>query len=359
MNTRTYISLLAGALLLLGCSEDEPIGIPSSGSGNTAPNWLIPEGSVLDGGPGKDGIPALSSAELVSASEINYITDDDLVIGYKFGDEVRAYPHAILDWHEIANDGIGNNFYSIVYCPLTGTALNWSRQFSGVETTFGVSGLLFNSNIIPYDRATNSLWSQMRLDCVNGQLIGEKAAFFHIVETSWGTWKKMYPNTQVLSTNTGFSRNYGRYPYTTTNGDYRFDDFLLFPVENVDGRLPRKERVLGVIVDEDVRAYRFNEFQDGLGVIEDVLGGEKLVIIGSEPDNFMIAFITEDEILSPLENTDISIGLVKDQNGNIYDPFGFAISGPDTGKRLKVSKSYLGYWFSWPAFYPNIEIYNN
>jgi hypothetical protein len=162
-----------------------------------------------------------------------------------------------------------------------------------------------------------------------------------------------------LSTNTGFSRNYGRYPYTTTSGDYRFDDFLLFPVENVDGRLPRKERVLGVIVDEDVRAYRFNEFQNGLGVIEDVLGGEKLAIIGSEPDNFMIAFITEDEILSPLENTDISIGLVKDQNGNIYDPFGFAISGPDTGKRLKVSKSYLGYWFSWPAFYPNIEIYNN
>ncbi len=360
MKIGSHIGLMVGIILFIGCTEEEPIGNPSSGGGNTTTNWLIPVGAVLDGGPGKDGIPALLDPEFVNPSEINYITDDDLVIGYKFGDEIKAYPHAILDWHEIANDGISNNLYSIIYCPLTGTSMNWSRQIGGTSSTFGVSGLLYNSNIIPYDRSSDSNWSQMRYDCVNGPLIGEVVTFFHVVETTWGTWKKMYPDTKVMSTNTGFSRNYNRYPYTTANGDYRFDEFLLFPIENVDSRLPRKERVLGIIIEDAVRAYRFEEFKDGPGVIEDVLSGEKIVVIGSKPDNYMVAFITEnDEILSPLVNGDISEGIAEDQNGNIYDAFGFVVSGPDVGKRLKITKSYLGYWFSWPAFYPNIEIYNN
>ena len=90
------------------------------------------------------------------------------MVGVKVGDEVRAYPHLILDWHEIVNDQISSTNYALTYCPLTGSAISWNRTFGGQTTTFGVSGNLYNSNLITYDRASDSNWSQMRLLCVQG-----------------------------------------------------------------------------------------------------------------------------------------------------------------------------------------------
>ncbi len=338
---------------LMACEEERtPIVTPGN---QNAIKWLIDEADVLDGGPGKDGIPALESSEMIEAAEADYLSPKDLVIGYKHGDEVRAYPHRILDYHEIANDEIDDNLFAITYCPLTGTATNWNRRVEGKITTFGVSGLLFNSNLMPYDRTTESLWSQMRLDCVNGALLGNEIPVFHTVETTWESWKKMYPGTKVLSTNTGFNRNYDFYPYSNGSQDYREVDFLVFPVKNLDSRLHAKERVLGIISNQDARAYRFELFPDGISVVEDVLGGEKIAIIGSEEDNFMVAFFVDDQILEPLGA--LEKGFVKDQNENTYDPFGFVISGPAEGERLKTTSSYIGYWFSWAAFNPDIEIF--
>jgi len=138
----------------------------------------------------------------------------NLVIGFAQGDDARAYPHFILDWHEIVNDRVGDIHIAVTYCPLTGTGIGWEREINGSVTTFGVSGLLFNSNLIPYDRNTDSNWSQIRLDCVNGDLIGTEAETHVLVET---TWKTMYPKTLVMSMNTGYNRSYGNYPY----GNYR------------------------------------------------------------------------------------------------------------------------------------------
>ena len=347
--------ILFGLILigLIAC-EKERTPIQNPGSKKTI-EWLIDAADVLDGGPGKDGIPALENPEMIEAFEADYLSLEDLVIGYKYGDEVRAYPHKILDYHEIANDDIDDNLFAITYCPLTGTATNWNRRVEGLITTFGVSGLLFNSNLMPYDRGTESLWSQMRLDCVNGTLLGSNIPVFHTVETTWHSWKKMYPNTKVMSTNTGYNRNYEVYPYSNGSQDYREVDFLVFPVKNIDNRLHTKERVLGLINNEDSRAYRFELFTEGISVVEDVVGGEKVAIIGSKDDNFMIAFFVDDQILEPLGK--LKDGFVKDQNENIYDPFGYIISGPNMGERLKPTNAYIGYWFSWPAFYPDIEIF--
>ncbi len=219
--------------------------------------WLLPSTEVYDGGPGKDGIPALSNPQMMEGQNGIYVKADDLILGYVSGDEVRAYPHKILDWHEIVNDVVNNKKIVISYCPLTGTGIGWSQELNGISSTFGVSGFLYNSNLIPYDRETDSYWSQIRLDCVKGSRKGEKIQTIQLIETTWQTWLNMYPETKVLSTNTGYSRNYDKFPY----GNYKVSDGLFFPVSFDDDRLHKKEVVHGVIIKDKVKIYRFEHFK--------------------------------------------------------------------------------------------------
>jgi len=325
--------------------------------------WSIPYGQVKDGGPGKDGIPALLNPEMIAANEASYLNPEDLVVGVKIGNDLRAYPHKILDWHEIANDDIGNMPVAIVYCPLTGTAVGWSRNINGTTTTFGVSGLLYNANIIPYDRATDSNWSQIGLECVNGTLIGEIPEMIQVIETRWDTWQRLYPETTVVSTNTGFSRNYQQYPY----GNYRTAEGLIFPISEDDDRLSRKERVLGVIESGAVKVYRFEHFSDDNPLLLDTFKGKNIVIIGSDKQSLMVAFeekTLNDEVLNFTISSEIysdgefnSAIILEDQFDNQWDIFGHAIAGPNAGEKLTPTTSFMGYWFSWASFYPNPEIY--
>ncbi len=342
---------LSGLLLILGmgCKKDDP----------TDGEWLIPSEEVRDGGPGKDGIPAISNPEFAKTTEINFLQDNDLVIGIKHNGTIRAYPHPILDWHEIVNDKIEDLTFAITYCPLTGTGIGWNRRLNGRETTFGVSGLLYNSNLIPYDRATDSNWSQMRLDCVNGELMGKRISMVQIVETSWANWKARYPDTEVMTTETGHDRDYDRYPY----GSYRTNSQLIFPIDIQDDRLPLKERVLGIIRNGKAKVYRFSDFaESGNQVIQDEFEGQQIVIVGNRTDNFLLAFgreLADGTLLefSSANDTEKSEAILVDQEGNYWDIFGEAIEGPRSGEVLPITESYIGYWFSWGAFYPNAEIY--
>ncbi len=186
-----------GVIIMLSCSDNNSVEVEAKGP------WLIPTEQVFDGGPGRDGIPALENPENTPASAATYLPDSELVLGYFDGVNAIAYPLLILDWHEIINDNVGDFPLAITYCPLTGTGIGWDRTLNGKVTTFGVSGLIYNNNLIPFDRETASNWSQQRLDCVNGELINTKIETFQIVETRWDNWKTMYPDTKVLSLNTG------------------------------------------------------------------------------------------------------------------------------------------------------------
>lgn len=326
--------------------------------------WLIADNQVRDGGPGKDGIPSVDFPEFSRVEDIDFMSDDDYVIGVKVGTEVRAYPHPVLDWHEIVNDEFTGQadcktYLSINYCPLTGTGMAWNREIDGKVTTFGVSGLLYNTNLIPYDRASDSNWSQMRLDCVEGDLQGQRAETYPLLETSWKTWKELYPDSKVLNAETGFNRSYGRYPY----GDYKTSDNLVFPVNVTDNRLPRKERVLGVIVDGEAKVYRFNSFTtlgEGNEMIEDNINDLPIVLVGNNPKGFIVAYqrTTVDGTLLNFEviQNDKDV-ILADTEGNRWNLFGEAVAGPRTGERLLPTRSYIGYFFSWGAFYPNVEIY--
>ncbi len=346
----THIILLVityTAILFLGCDTVE-----SSKSAEVQGEWLVKESEIFDGGPGRDGIPALVNPDFEQVKKIDYLTNEDLVIIVKAGNTVKIYPHPILDWHEIINDGIGNLKFAITYCPLTGSGISWNRIIEGETTTFGVSGLLYNTNLIPYDRKTESNWSQMRLQSINGKLISTFAKIYPIVETSWQTAKISFPEALVVTTNTGFSRNYDRYPY----GDYkRNDNSLLFPVNHTDNRLNAKERVLGVFSNSETKAYRIFDFSGGKTVV-DTIGSKSFLIYGNTEKNIITAFDISDLPNNNFTKSSLPLPfIIQSGDGNNYDLFGISLT---SGKpNLKPAKSFIAYWFAWAAFYPNTDLY--
>ena len=378
MRIYKYIIAALFFLIIFGCEKDTTSfqsSIPTTGTDDEINQdrnggWLIPQDDVVDGGPGKDGIPALTNPEIINASAAAFLSDDDLVLGFYDGIEARAYPHSILNYHEIINDDIGDNSVAIIYCPLTGTGIGWNRELGGSKTTFGVSGLLYNSNLIPYDRATDSYWSQILLKSVRGQHSGENAHVYNLIETTWRTWKTLFPSTKVVSTNTGHSRNYDVFPY----GNYRSNNVVYFPVDNKDTRLSPKERVLGVLISDQAKAYSFDVFYsvtqtgsdvdkdliDPISVINDTLNNKDIVVIGSQTYNFAVAYKRTMSDGTSLEFQPVQDGLpivMIDSEGTSWNIMGRAVSGPRAGTQLSKINQFIGYWFAWAAFYPDIELY--
>jgi len=363
--TQILLTLIAG--ILISCGGDDPIDdgafLDNDGEviNDDESGWSVPVANVL-AGQIKDGIPSVDNPRFVSLADVTTIPDEELVIGYKKGDDVRAYPHQILDWHEIVNDDIGGDKLALTYCPLTGTAIGWNRELNGQETTFGVSGLLFNTNLMPYDRQTSSVWSQMLTAGVNGDLRDNQAEILQVIEMPWKDWKEIYPNSSVLSRDTGFERTYGRYPY----GSYRQTNSLLFPVITRDDRLFGKERVLGVIINDLAKVYRFTIMeQDGsLKVIKDTFQDQELLVVGN--NRFMNVFqiggvSSAQDFTSVMDREFIAVQgqlpiAFEDNTGNKYDVFGVVVEGPESGDRLGILEAYMGFFFSFGTFYPNPEI---
>ncbi len=225
--------------------------------------WLVAKESIYQGA-GFDAIKSLQNPAFLDFDFRDFPTDnfyleaDDLVVGIEVNGVVKAYPHRILDYHEVINDHIGGIDISVIYCPLTGTTSVWEQSVVEASSEFGVSGFLYSSNIVPFDRHSESLWSQMEGKCINGRLIGTTVNTFHFVETTWNTWHNIYNTPKVISEDTGVDREYTVYPYN----DYKSNhDNLIYPIQYDDDRLPRKERVLGIISNGKAKVYRFESFE--------------------------------------------------------------------------------------------------
>jgi len=193
----------------------------------------------------------------------------------------------------------------------------------------------------------------MLAQSVRGSRAGENANRLPLVETTWKTWREMYPDTEVMGTNTGFSRDYNRYPY----GNFRTDNNLIFPVSSPDDRLHRKTRVLGVRMETHSKVYQINEFAGEVEVINEI--NEGYVVAGSSSRNFAIAFnaILEDGTQLTFSSIQDDALVMEDQEGTRWDLFGEAREGPRAGEQLAPLFSYTAYWFAWAAFFPGSEIH--
>lgn len=313
---------------------------------------------MVDGGPGKDGIPSVDSPEFETASNNTEIDDDTLVIGVRYNGVTKAYPHDILNWHEIVNDGDVAAPFVLSYCPLTGSGMAWESDAASSDPTFGVSGLLYESNLILYDRATDSHWAQMLEESVEGLRRGARPTGIQVIETTMATWRAIYPDSLVMTRATQFTRNYSQTPYPgyTTNGD------LIFSVSNFDSRLHPKERVIGITTGSENKAYQVSRFGAATQAINDHVGGNPIVIVGNSAANIAAIYsreLSDGTILSfsPLDGQLPNI--MEDSEGNVWDVFGHAVSGPRVGAVLGKTRSYTAMWFAWAAFHDGTVLHFN
>jgi len=353
------VLLAAISLTFSACNVSD-----SSGSGGLdVSEWLINENEVVDGGPGIDGIPSIENPTFGLASGNDEFQDNRRIAALRIGDKLRAYPHQIMDQHEIVNHQVNAQSVTLTFCPLTGTSIGIDRGATGGRLEFGVSGLLFRNNLIMYDRNSGSTWSQMQLRSVAGELSGTPIETIQVVETTWGLWKEIYPESEVMTKSTGFNRNYDIFvygsDYTTNNSD------ILFPIRNEDNRLQRKERVHALLPadateDSEVKAYPISSFGPGMILIEDQFMGEDVIIAGSSDLDLVSSFRRETPFEQELELVAVDGELpivMRDQHGNGWDIFGYAIEGPNQGERLTSTRGYTGYWFALADFYPGIALY--
>ncbi len=339
-----HLSLVISLLIFLSCEDQQTLEIKQR-------DWTIDTDYLRYGcSSGKDCIPSLQHPNKsdVDGDNLEFLNNNELVVGIWNGSEYIAYPHAILDWHEIVNE----NGYTISYCPLTGSALH--IESSG---EFGVSGMLFNTNLIMYDRETESHWPQMLLKSAEGTRQGNKLILNSMIETKWSTWKNLFPNSKVVNSQTGHSRDYNVYPY----GGYRScnssscGDYIYFPVPPVDTRLPAKTRVLSIITDNIQIAYPISQFVEPT-VLNETIDGKTVAIVLSADDWLGVAFETSSTLSISQWDSETGNIVLEDMSGNQFNILGRSINS--TTDDLVGARSFISYWFSQAAFYPDTEIHS-
>lgn len=275
---------------------------------------LIKKEDLISGGPPKDGIPSIDNPSFTTIDEANWLADQSEVFIIVMDETVRIYPQSIMVWHEIVNDEIKGVPIAITYCPLCGSTVAYKRIIEDEPVEFGTTGLLYNSNLVMYDRKTDSYWTQIRGEAVIGELAGMKLEKIPLQTMKWIDAKKRFPQAVVLSKETGFSRSYGSDPYT----DYYEREEILFPVKNTQNEydVGSKTIVIGLTINGESRAYTEFDLVTQKN-ITDELGGQ-------------------------------TINLVKEEDGFM------TITNLETGEEIAWERDF---WFAWLAFHPETTVY--
>ena len=279
-------------------------------------NNLVPLKELKRGGVPKDGIPAILMPEIVTAEEAKeFMNGSDRIMSLSVNGEHRAYPIKILNWHELVNDTLGDRDVLVSFCPLCGTGLVFERNIGDEALIFGVSGLLYNSDLLFYDDKTDSLWSQIEGKAITGKFSGKKLKLLPSLYTTWEHWKNLHPDTTVALPELGYMNSYDANEYA----EYNKSKELYFKVSKKDPRFHPKERVIGTRLNGVAKAYFFSKLNELPSPVKDTLGGEKIMVHYDKKSS--TAYIT-------------------DMTGNVLE-------------------SIVGFWFAWYAFNSDTLVYKN
>ncbi len=307
---------------------------------------------IVWGGVAFEGIPALDRPRSIPAAEADYLDDDEPVFGLQLGGEARAYPLRILDWHEMANDVVGGVPVALAYCTLCGAGVLYDARVGDQALEFGSSGLLYESNKLMYDRATDTLWNQLTGEPVMGELVGSGAALrrLPIVVSDWASWREAHPNTRVLDVETGHDRDYTP---GAAYGDYFASASTLFPVYQRSQELPEKSFVFGLLVEGTPKAYPLRDLQRE-PVVNDELAGRAVVVVTEPASRAVRAY----ERGAQRFEAGPRPGTLLDDSGGLWRVTEPALKGPD-GSSLERLPGHLAYWFGWFSFYPRTLIHGD
>lgn len=407
MKRRTRHLLTAAlALTLAGCGGDSgPSGTTGSGDGipvdnggstdTSTPvdpvarpatpggNFLSQISAVVDRierNLNPDQIPALTDPIFVApgSPDAAYVNEDDLVLGLFINGEAKAYPHNIGWLHEITNDVVGGQAVVVSFCPLTGTGMVFDGETSGGRLTCGVSGNLFNNNLVMYDRRDNlssaTLYPQMLGVGVFGSRAGDELELLPVVETTWRYWKKLHPNTTVVGSNqptsAGNPLNYGattyrRYPYNNYRIPTTAPFFNTWPSRDdnpVRDLFNNKDMTLGVRFGELAMAYPFRSM-DSEAVINDTIDGNDIVVVYIAAEAFAVPFSREfggqSLTFEKATSSDPSTFpfMIRDtETGTTWDLLGRGVSGPNAGQQLQQVPAHNAFWFAWTTFWQNTGV---
>ncbi|MBI1349433.1 DUF3179 domain-containing protein [bacterium] len=322
-NATRWRRLLSIALLILGAIAW--VSVWNTSKSQAQPNryreyngfnlsqLLIPKGEILRGGPPRDGIPSIDAPDFVEAAQADWMHPDDDVLAFELNGAAKAYPLKVLVWHEVVNDDFGGTPVLATYCPLCGTAMMFKRSFDGQALSFGVSGLLYQSDVLMYDRESESLWSQLKMQSVSGPKAGTPLKWIPAAQTKWSHWLAEHPETLVLAGDMHKPRRTGQpMPYQA----YFASDATMFPVAENRLDLPRKSWVIGVIVDGVAMAFPLDRLKPN-GVHQAQVETEEIVLRWDAANDH---------------------ALVRDSSG-------------------AELPSVRVYWFAWQAFYPDTLVY--
>jgi hypothetical protein len=385
-------SAAAGLALLLAACQDgggpaAPVGAPSGPPRASAPaegppygaerefprtdfsRHTVPYSEIIAGGPPRDGIPAIDRPRFVSVAEADaWLRPQEPVVALELAGEAKAYPLQVLIWHEIVNDVVGGVPVAVTWCPLCNTAIVFRREVEGQVLDFGTTGRLRFSNLIMYDRQTESWWQQGSGEAIVGSLAGKKLTFVAANLVSWQEFKRAHPQGRVLSRETGYDRPYGRNPYVG------YDDVgqlpFLYQGPSVPDKLPAMARVLTVDMGTEAVAYPY-QVLERVKVVNDVVAGQPIVVFwrpGTASPLDLSALAEGRDVGAGsafsrlLEGRLLTFqaegeGFRDAETGTTWDLLGRGLRGPLAGRQLQPVVAINHFWFSWAAFRPDTRIY--
>ena len=347
--------------------DDEPPRFLTFGWKTDFSRHSVPFDEILSGGPPRDGIPPIDNPKYHDVSDApTYMVANEPVISVEINGDARAFPLAILISHEIVNDEIGGVPVTITYCPLCNTAIVFDRRVGDRVLDFGTSGNLRHSDLVMWDRQTESWWQQISGEAIVGELTGTKLTFIPAPLVSWSAFRDSFPDGKVLSRDTGFARNYDLPPYSG------YDELGNIPFlfsGDIDDRLQAVERVVTLNVGDVAVAYPFEALEDQ-PVINDTINGQDVVIFfaggtlsafagRSYSDNRAVGStgvyepVVDGQKLTFKVEADV---IVDEETGSKWNILGIAVEGPLEGSRLAPVVHANHFWFAWAAFNPETEI---
>jgi len=394
--SRTVAAVLACALSATGCAAGtagvgqprptahhaNPTGvalpqIPASGreqvpsalaspAGPGLPRPLVNPAHIIGGGPPPDGIPAISHPRFLRAEQVSFLSASEPVLALQIGADARAYPVEILIWHEIVNDTVGRVPVAVTYCPLCNSAVAYGRRVAGRVLSFGTSGRLYNSNLVMYDRQTQSLWVQFTGQAIAGVLTAHQLHAYPMQTVSWGAWRAGHPHGWVLSRDTGYTRPYGANPYPGYD-NINSRPFLFSG--RVNGRYTAMTRLVGISYRGGAVAVLLSTLRRRR-VIDLTLAGQPVIVwwrpgttsalssatIAGGPD------VGATGVFSPvvhgrrLHFRPAAGGFRDRETGSHWSVLGHASAGPLGGQNLTPVTHEDTFWFVWAAFRPHTRV---
>jgi hypothetical protein len=330
------------------------------------PRPLVNPANIMPGGPPPDGIPAIDHPRFLRPAQVNFLAADEPVLALQIGADARAYPVQILIWHEIVNDTVGGVPVAVTYCPLCNSAIAYGRRAAGRVLSFGTSGLLYDSNLVMYDRQTQSLWVQFTGQAIAGVLASHQLRPYSMQTVSWAAWRAAHPHGWVLSRDTGYTRPYGANPYP--GYDNIHSPPVLFPGQ-VNGRYPAKTRLVGLSYRGEVAAVLLSTLRRRK-VIELTLAGQPVIVwwqpgtasalssatVAGGPDIGATGAFIPVVDRRRLHFQPAAGGFRDRETGSRWSVLGHANAGPLAGQTLTPVTHEDTFWFVWAAFRPHTRV---